>query len=56
MNPAFIAQQPGHSVLVLFSTYARWINPTSGRGEPDTLESGIKSASAKTQRFQTIDR
>jgi len=26
LNPAFIAQQLGHSVQMLLSTYARWIN------------------------------
>jgi integrase len=26
MNPAFIATQLGHSVQMLLSTYARWIN------------------------------
>ena len=29
MNPAFIANQLGHSVQMLLSTYARWINSAS---------------------------
>lgn len=29
MNPAFIAQQLGHSVQMLLSTYARWLNSSS---------------------------
>lgn len=29
LNPAFIAQQLGHSVQMLLSTYARWINSSN---------------------------
>lgn len=29
MNPAFIAQQLGHSVQMLLSTYARWLNASA---------------------------
>ncbi|VXC37587.1 hypothetical protein PSEUDO8Z_100276 [Pseudomonas sp. 8Z] len=38
LNPAFIAQQLGHSVQMLLSTYARWINSSSGWGELEKLE------------------
>lgn len=38
MNPAFIANQLGHSVQMLLSTYAKWINSTSDRGELQKLE------------------
>ena len=33
LNPAFIAQQLGHSVQMLPSTYARWLNSSSDWGE-----------------------
>lgn len=32
MNPAFIAQQLGHSVQMLLTTYARWLNSSSDWG------------------------
>lgn len=51
LNPAFIAQQLGHSVQMLLSTYARWINSASDWGELDKLEIGIKSVSTKNQRI-----
>lgn len=38
MNPAFIASQPGHSVQVLLSTYAKWLNSTNDWTELDKLE------------------
>ncbi|MDV5861332.1 tyrosine-type recombinase/integrase [Pseudomonas mendocina] len=50
LNPAFIAQQLGHSVQMLLSTYARWINSTSDWGELEKLENGIKSVSEQTKR------
>ncbi|MCQ9423347.1 site-specific integrase [Pseudomonas sp. LJDD11] len=46
MNPAFIAQQLGHSVQMLLSTYARWINSSSDWSELEKLDIGIKSVSA----------
>jgi integrase len=51
LNPAFIAQQLGHSVQMLLSTYARWINSTSDWGELEKLENGIKSVSEQTRRL-----
>ena len=51
LNPAFIAQQLGHSVQMLLSTYARWINSTSDWGELEKLETGIKLVSAQNQRL-----
>ncbi len=38
MNPAFIAAQLGHSVQVLLSTCARWINSPNDRAELDKLK------------------
>jgi len=38
MNPAFIAAQLGHSVQVLLSTYAKWINSPSDWAELDKLD------------------
>ncbi|WP_230012637.1 tyrosine-type recombinase/integrase [Pseudomonas chlororaphis] len=37
MNPAFIANQLGHSVQMLLSTYAKWINSTSDWAELSKL-------------------
>ncbi|MEA9994588.1 tyrosine-type recombinase/integrase [Pseudomonas sp. 10B1] len=37
MNTAFIANQLGHSVQMLLSTYAKWINSTSDWAELDKL-------------------
>ena len=51
LNPAFIAQQLGHSVQMLLSTYARWINSTSDWGELEKLENGIKLVSEQTRRL-----
>ncbi len=50
MKPAFIAQQLGHSVQMLLSTYARWINSTSDWGEMSKLDIGIKSVSVQETR------
>ncbi|PXX51546.1 integrase [Pseudomonas sp. LAMO17WK12:I10] len=41
MNPAFIAGQLGHSVQVLLSTYAKWLNSTTDWAEVGKLESKI---------------
>ncbi|MCQ0168482.1 tyrosine-type recombinase/integrase [Pseudomonas sp. B21-036] len=46
LNPAFISQQLGHSVQMLLSTYARWINSSSDWSELEKLQIGIKSVSA----------
>ena len=46
LNPAFIAQQLGHSVQMLLSTYARWLNSSSDWSELEKLKIGIKSVSA----------
>ena len=45
MNPAFISQQLGHSVQMLLSTYARWINSSSDWSELEKLNIGIKLVS-----------
>jgi integrase len=37
MNTAFIANQLGHSVQMLLSTYAKWINSTSDWTELNKL-------------------
>lgn len=52
MNPAFIAAQLGHSVQVLLSTYARWINSPNDWAELDKLkmlEGGTKVVRAQRQ-------
>jgi integrase len=46
MNPAFISQQLGHSVQMLLSTYARWINSSSDWSELEKLNIGIKLVSS----------
>lgn len=51
MNPAFIAQQLGHSVQMLLSTYARWLNSSGDWEEMDKLQNGPGLAQAlNTQR------
>jgi|UniRef100_B1J8R2 integrase len=42
LNPTFIAQQLGHGVQMLLSTYARWINSSNDWQELDTLQIGPK--------------
>ena len=37
MNPAFIANRPGHSVEMLLSTYAKWISSSSDWRELEKL-------------------
>lgn len=51
MNPAFISQQLGHSVQMLLSTYARWINSSSDWSELEKLNIGIKSVSGNSGDF-----
>ncbi|TPG76347.1 tyrosine-type recombinase/integrase [Pseudomonas arsenicoxydans] len=51
MNPAFIAQQLGHSVQMLLSTYARWLNSSSDWAELEKLQIGIKSVSGKNDQL-----
>lgn len=38
MNPAFIANQLGHSVQMLLSTYAKWLNSTSDWAQLQKLD------------------
>lgn len=50
MNPAFIANQLGHSVQMLLSTYARWISSASDWNEISKLgmsEMGTKQVLAQ---------
>jgi integrase len=47
MNPAFISQQLGHSVQMLLSTYARWINSSSDWSELEKLQIGPKLVPAE---------
>lgn len=47
LNPAFIPQQLGHSMQMLLSTYARWINSSSDWGELEKLQIGITLVSAE---------
>lgn len=47
-NPAFISQQLGHSVQMLLSTYARWINSSSDWSEMGKLQIGTKLVSAES--------
>ncbi len=46
MNPAFIAQQLGHSVQMLLSTYARWLNSSGDWGEMEKLQNAPGMAQA----------
>ncbi|MCF5056754.1 tyrosine-type recombinase/integrase [Pseudomonas proteolytica] len=56
MNPAFISQQLGHSVQMLLSTYARWINSSSDWSELEKLQIGPKLVPAQISALQAIDR
>lgn len=56
MNPAFISQQLGHSVQMLLSTYARWINSSSDWSEMEKLQIGPKLVPAQISAPQAIDR
>lgn len=40
LNPAFIAHQLGHSVQMLLSTHARWINSSNDWQELEKLPIG----------------
>lgn len=51
MNPAFIAQQLGHSVQMLLSTYARWLNSSSDWGEMEKLLNAPGMAQAQNTRL-----
>jgi integrase len=43
MNPAFVANQLGHSVIVLLTTYARWLNGEESDREMDKLKVVLKT-------------
>lgn len=47
LNPAFIAQQLGHSAQMLLSAYACWLNSSPDWGELETFKVGIKSVSGE---------
>jgi len=42
MNPAFITTQLGHSVQMLLTTYARWINSSTDWSELNKLENTMR--------------
>ncbi|WP_412459957.1 integrase [Pseudomonas sp. SC11] len=44
MNPAFIANQLGHSVELLLSTYAKWISSSSDWRELEKLPPRVERA------------
>ncbi|WP_256592725.1 site-specific integrase [Pseudomonas sp. 43NM1] len=52
MNPAFIATQLGHSVQMLLSTYARWINSSTDWSELGKLEKSL--IGTKLVRTETV--
>jgi integrase len=53
MDPAFIATQLGHSVQMLLSTYARWINSSTDWGELGKLENSLIGTKIGTDRNST---
>lgn len=53
MNPAFIAQQLGHSVQMLLSTYARWLNSSGDWGEMEKLKIAPGLAQTPNARLAT---
>ncbi|SEI63641.1 integrase [Azotobacter beijerinckii] len=52
MNPAFIATQLGHSVQMLLSTYARWINSSTDWHELDKLDKAPEKSQIGTKVVQ----
>lgn len=52
MNPAFISTQLGHSVQMLLSTYARWINSATDWHELDKLDPAPEKAPIGTKLVQ----
>ena len=54
MNPAFIASQLGHSVQMLLSTYARWLNSSADWQELEKLESRPENGENGTKVVQLI--
>lgn len=49
MNPSFIAQQLGHSVQMLLSTYARWLSSSGDWGEMEKLRIGPELVQGQIQ-------
>lgn len=49
MNPAFIANQLGHSVQMLLSTYAKWLSSASDWNELEKLPARIKNGTELVQ-------
>lgn len=54
MNTAFIASQLGHSVQMLLSTYARWINSTTDWHELDRLENRLNGTKVVSENTTTL--
>ncbi|WP_408003614.1 integrase [Pseudomonas asplenii] len=55
-NPAFIAQPLGHSMQMLLSTCARWLNSGSDWQAPETLKIDPKWIRICEDETQVIDR
>ncbi|KAA5843801.1 integrase [Pseudomonas chlororaphis] len=51
-----MAQQLGHSVQMLLSTYARWLDSGDDRGEMETLQHAPGMAQEPTRCSQPLDR
>lgn len=52
-NPAFMANQLGHSVEEFFKTYAKWINRINNQFQMGLIEAGIQNTIVeKTQRVK----
>lgn len=52
MNPAFIAGQLGHSVQMLLSTYAKWLNSASDWSELEKLQTRVKTGTELVQEAE----
>lgn len=52
MNPAFIAGQLGHSVQMLLSTYAKWLNSASDWSELEKLQTRFKTGTELVQEAE----
>lgn len=49
VNPAFMAEQLGHSVEEFFKTYAKWINKNHNKAQMDRIEKAILSNEHRQQ-------
>ena len=54
MNPAFIADQLGHSIQVLLTTYAKWLLSTTDWSEVGKLEKTMIGTTLTNHRLRAF--